>query len=199
MLPLAWKERLRTENRESIKFLKSVNFDYLLRNLKHYEARLRVKSRQFKPSGLHKSESAPVINDTPVDYSKFNRTAATPGEHRGKYSRKLLFVTTQLPSSRGFHSSVTSSPTRPSTAELARRSMIRCASLSDGFTRAIKLKDESRSGLVSRLAIELEKLRPSTSLANTQTIPDSLKNSPYLQKFQRKGLANHRAHMGRTM
>lgn len=173
-----------------------MDFDYLIKSLKLYEEQLRPNSRLQHTATTTQSSFA--AKDCPVVYDRFNRTAATPGEHRGKYSRKLLFVTTELPSSKGFYSSVDSSPTRPSTAELARRSVVKCASLSDGFQRAINFKEDGSSPLHCRLHYERTKSRPNSSMAAIKRIPATLKNSPYLQKLQGKS-SNQRTNIGRTL
>lgn len=134
-----------------------MNFEYVKGNSKHTETRFRVKHPGYQRSGLLKSSSLPELNDVPTGYSKCS--IAGLGEPRGKYSRELLFLTNQLPSSRGLHSSVQSSPSRPSTAELRRRSLIRCGSLSDDFQQVI-LHQEGKDSLHCRLQTELVKSRP---------------------------------------
>lgn len=157
-----------------------------MQNSNHYEARLRVKAKQPQFINHKKSSSVPLTGEGPFDYTKYNKIAAKPGEFRGKYSREMLFVTTQLPSSRGLCVSVTTSPSRPSTAELTRKSLVRCASLSDGFQRVVDYKDEGKSALQFYLASELQKSRPGTTISKRRSQLNSIQSNPYLQKLPRK-------------
>jgi hypothetical protein len=186
-----WQERLRYEDKAATKFLnpnRLTNIEFLLKSLQRYVARL--KTRPTHPSRLKSSSTSELI------CSQFNRTSASPGGSRGKYSGSMQTFTTGAPGQSHLRNAYNpalangayspSPQTRPSTAELARKSMIKCASLSDGFQRAVNLIPVD-DPLQRRFALES---RPSTSIGLRKN--QAYKSSPYLQKLPQKKQRRHR-------
>jgi hypothetical protein len=171
-----WQERLRYEDKAATQFLnpnRLANIESLLESLQRFEARL--KTRPNYPPKLKSSSTSAV--------SKFNRTSASPGGSRGKYSGSNTSLTTAPTHASNPHLAMGHSPsplTRPSTAELARKSMIKCASLSDGFQRAVNLLAEEDLNPLQRRCALVSRLSTASGLRK------AYKSSPYLQKLPRK-------------